>query len=241
MAMDKALSKRLMESLGVPTPAWELVSVPPGGAEVPLALLEKGPVGGLPAVVKPIAEGSSVGVTIVTEATQWLEALELAAAPRGAEGDRAPEVLVEQYVSGRELTVAILDRLVLPVVEIIPKQSFYDYRRKYSPGETEYEVPASLPKEIEQPLKEDAWRLYEALGCRGMARVDFRLAPGDVARCLELNTIPGLTGTSLVPKAAGAAGIGFAELLEQVCRAGVREAHRAPQRVGSGGSAGRTG
>ncbi|MCK4413698.1 MAG: D-alanine--D-alanine ligase [Candidatus Eisenbacteria sp.] len=230
LAMDKALSKRLMQALGVATPPWALIPVPPPGAEAPLSLLEETPVGGLPAVVKPNAEGSSVGITLVTEPRQWSAALALAAAPQGDQGDRASEVIVEKYIPGCELTVAILDRTVLPIVEIIPKTSFYDYQRKYGPGETEYRVPAPLPREVERTLKDDAWRLYVALGCRGMARIDFRQAPQDEPQCLELNTIPGLTTTSLVPKAARAAGITFLELLERVCRVGMRPRDHYPAR-----------
>ena len=221
IAMDKSLTKMVMQAIGVPTPAWTLVA--------PAAYLEKlagTPVGGLPVVVKPKKEGSSVGVTIVTEPEGWEPAL------RAAEGSDE-QLLVERYVPGRELTVGVLDGRVLPVVEIVPREGFYDYGNKYGEGRTTYEVPARIPEAVERVIKDDAGRLFAALGCRGMARVDFRLPADGLAQCLELNTIPGLTGTSLLPKAAQAAGIGFAEMLETICRAGIRD-HRVPPPPPSG-------
>ena len=220
IAMDKCLTKLLMQAIGVPTPLWTLVPAPaPGSRPASPDILRETPVGGLPVVVKPIREGSSVGVTIVMRPEEWAPALQAGAATVGDPEGRSGQLLVEKYIGGRELTVGILDRRVLPVVEIRPHEGFYDYRNKYSPGHTSYEVPARLTGGAEHILNDSAGRLVETLGCRGMARVDFRLPPDGDPLCLEVNTIPGLTGTSLLPKAAQAVGIGFPEMLEIVCRA----------------------
>jgi D-alanine-D-alanine ligase len=231
IAMDKVLSKHLMVGLGVPTPPWLLLPSPAGGPGAPetdyppVSILDGSPVGGLPVVVKPIAEGSSVGVTVVTRPEEWVRALREAAFPGGLtpkSGRSAvawSQVIVEKYVPGMELTVGVLDGEVLPVVEILPKTGFYDYRRKYTTGETIYKVPAPISPVETRTTQASALSIYFATNCRGMARVDFRMAPGEPAQCLEVNTIPGLTSTSLVPKAAQAIGIEFLELLERVCRA----------------------
>ncbi len=215
VAMDKVLTKRIMEALGIPTPAWALIELPPS------QLLAAPPARALPLVVKPVAEGSSVGVSIVTEARQWPAALRAAVLTGPAVVPRTPRlarVLVEEFIAGRELTVGILGDEALPVVEILPRDGFYDYQRKYTPGESEYVVPARIPEDRAERLKDDALRLYRALGCRGMARVDFRASPQGERSCLELNAIPGLTETSLLPKAAGVIGLDFPALLEAVCR-----------------------
>jgi len=228
VAMDKCLTKLLMQAIGVGTPAWTLLARPaPGEAPPALVALAGTPVVGLPVVVKPVSEGSSVGVSVVFEPGEWEKAFQAAAgaapADRPTAGGVVEQLLVEQYIPGRELTVGILDGQVLPVVEIAPREGWYDFGNKYGEGRTSYEVPARLPVDVERLIKDDAARLYSTLGCRGMARVDFRY-PGDgPPQCLELNAIPGLTGTSLLPKAARAAGIGFGELLETICRAGVRD------------------
>jgi D-alanine-D-alanine ligase len=238
ITMDKVLSKHLMVGLGVPTPPWLLMPSPSGGPGspesdyLPVSVLEGSAVGGLPVVVKPISEGSSVGVTVVERPDQWIPALREAAFPGGrapAKGRAAgswSQVIVEKYVPGMELTVGVLDGDVLPVVEILPKTGFYDYRRKYTAGETIYKVPAPISPEETRATQTDALSVYLAANCKGMARIDFRKAPGEPAQCLEVNTIPGLTSTSLVPKAAQAIGIGFLELLERVCRAALAQRAR---------------
>jgi D-alanine-D-alanine ligase len=214
MSMDKILTKRIMTSLDIPTPPWTALSVPP---MVPAAALRDTPVGELPAVVKPVAEGSSVGVGIVLDASDWDAALQAAAQAAGPKGSTV-KVLVEKYIGGRELTVGILDARPLPVLEIQPRSGFYDYENKYTAGASEYQVPAEIDPEAARLLQEQAAGLFTALGCRGMARVDYRFSREEVGYCLELNTIPGLTSTSLLPKAARAAGVDFGELLETICR-----------------------
>ncbi len=160
---------------------------------------------GLPVVVKPSCEGSSIGITIVREKGKLKEAIELAF----SYGD---EVLVEQYIAGRELTAGILDGRALPLVEIRPKKAFFDYDAKYQKGMTEYIVPAEVPETIAKRIQQAAVQAYQVLGCRDLSRIDFILDEKGDAYLLEINTIPGFTETSLLPKAARQAGIGFGEL-----------------------------
>jgi D-alanine-D-alanine ligase len=210
ISMDKALTKRVMESLGVATPAWGLLDVGSGSP----------PNVGLPFVVKPISEGSSVGISIVVEPGELEPAIRLAVNAPGKQQGKRRQVLVESYVPGRELTVGILGDRVLPALEIKPRTGFYDYERKYTAGESSYEVPANVPADVARTAQDNAMKLFTALGCRGMARIDFRLPQDGAPMCLELNAIPGLTATSLVPKAAAEIGVGFCQLLEILCRDG---------------------
>ncbi len=231
IAMDKHLSKLIMRAIGIETPAWMLVPVPREGTPpMPATALKATALGGLPAVVKPIREGSSVGVSIVSDPGEWEAALWDASRPDteglGSSG-LGMQLLVEKYIEGRELTVGVFDGRVLPVVEIIPAEGFYDFRNKYTSGKTSYQVPADLPAHVERMINDGAARFYQTLGCRGMARIDYRLAPDGPPQCLEINTIPGLTGSSLLPKAAQAVGIGFGELLEKACRSAM-EPHPGP-------------
>lgn len=174
--------------------------------------------GGYPLVVKPLAEGSTVGVTIVNSAADWAAASETGRAfthpTRG--------LIVERFIPGREITVAVVDGEPLPVVEIAPGTGFYDFTRKYTKGETQYRVPAPIDDSVAARIAEDARLAYEAIGCRDVARVDFRLDPSGVGYCLEVNTLPGMTDTSLVPMAARAVGIEFDELLDLFCRCALR-------------------
>jgi len=196
-AMDKAISKRLLEAAGVATPAWAIVA--PGDA-LPLPL---------PLVVKPTREGSSVGISIVMDAASWPGAV--------AEAARYGTVMAEAYVPGRELTVGVVGDRPLPVIEIVaPADGWYTYANKYTQGACRYVCPAALPPETERRCRELAWQTFGALGCRGMGRVDIRLRPDGEAFVLELNTIPGFTETSLLPKAAAAAGVDFPSLCDRI-------------------------
>lgn len=225
VAMDKSLSKWIMEALGIPTPKWLRVPVPAGkGAESdsrlempPLEIIARARIDGLPVVVKPVAQGSSVGITIVHEEEQWVPALQEAAAWSATGPGSCAQVLVEEYIPGRELTVGIVAGKPLPVIEIRPRTGFYDYKRKYTPGASDYIVPADLPREDAQRITDQSVRLYGAIGARGVARVDYRMTPGGSEYCLELNTIPGLTATSLIPNAAASVGMRFLALLEAAC------------------------
>ncbi len=163
---------------------------------------------GLPIIVKPNVSGSSVGISMVENLAQLKPAVELAL-------EHCPVVLLEEYIAGREITVSILDRKSLPVVEIRPKSGWYDYLNKYTSGKTEYLAPAPLEESISQLAQLYAERIYSALGCSVYARVDFRIRDG---KCyfLEVNTLPGMTKLSLTPMAAAAAGLSFPELLKTI-------------------------
>src|SRR5690606_28714638 len=165
--------------------------------------LEK--VGGYPVVVKPLLEGSTVGLTIVNDPSGW-DAAWSNGAPY-AHPERG--LLVEEYVPGREITVAVVAGEALPVVEIVPKSGFYDFEHKYTKGETEYHVPAPLAESTAARLQMLALVAFRELGCRDLARIDFRLTEADEPYCLEINTLPGMTGTSLVPMASRTIGIEF--------------------------------
>jgi D-alanine-D-alanine ligase len=215
-AMDKALTKWIMEAVDIPTPPWQLITLQ---ADAGLTPAEHFPaVPALPAVVKPAAEGSSVGVTIVREPSEWVPAIHAALQATDRATGSTARLLVEEFIPGRELTVSVLGDRALPVVEIVPKAGFYDYHNKYTKGCTEYRAPADLGIDEARRLQEYSVRLFEALGCRGMARVDFRYTAGAAAHCLEINTIPGLTALSLLPMAAAADGIAFGVMLEEICR-----------------------
>jgi D-alanine-D-alanine ligase len=221
ISMDKVLTKRVMESLGIATPSWSLIDV---GAPPPAPI-------SMPVVVKPISEGSSVGISIVERPEDWAQAIRRAAEAPGRSQGRRTQVMAEEYVPGRELTVGILRYRVLPVLEINPRAGFYDYERKYTAGESCYEVPAKVPAEVAKTAQDNALLLFRSLGCRGIARVDFRLPPEGPPMCLEINAIPGLTATSLFPKAAMELGIGFCRLLEMLCADGVARVPRPLRRL----------
>lgn len=203
VAMDKRLSKELLERGGVPTPAW---SEPGAGPEAIADGI------GLPAVVKPAGGGSTVGLSVVREPEGLAGALERAA--RFGE-----DPLAERYVPGREITVGVLGGDALPVVEIHPGHDIYDYESKYTPGLSHYDVPAELEPDDAERAQELAERAYRLLRQESYSRIDFRLSEEDGEfYCLEANSLPGMTSTSLLPKAAAAAGIGFPELCESIAR-----------------------
>lgn len=200
MALDKVVSKKVFIFHGIPTPEFRVVK----GSEpsTPDSYI------GLPLVVKPASQGSTIGVTVVKEEGGLKAAFEEA----WRYGDT---VLVERYIEGREITVGILNGKVLPIIEIRPKEGIYDYKAKYTPGMTEYIVPVRLGDRVEERVKEIALKAYQALGCRGVARVDMILA-WETPYVLEVNTIPGMTELSLIPKAAASSGIGFSDLVEEI-------------------------
>jgi D-alanine-D-alanine ligase len=212
LAMDKDLSKHLMRAAGVPTADWLMAS----------GLGRKGwPLGefsqrvetelGLPVVVKPSKQGSTVGLSIVREVG--------ALGPALTEARKYDdEVMVEQFVPGRELTVGILGDEALPVGEIIPVHEIYDYECKYTAGMAREVFPADLTADETREVQQLAARAFRALKLRGYARIDFRMSPDGVFYCLEANTLPGMTALSLIPQAAAAAGISFSELCERIVR-----------------------
>jgi D-alanine-D-alanine ligase len=210
LAMNKDRAKALFREAGVQTARHLLITRHAAGDAGRVRELIEERVG-FPAVVKPNCQGSSVGFSYLPGAAGLAEALHRAA-------DFGGDIIVERYVAGREITAAILDGEPLPLVEIIPDGGFYDYKRKYTKGTSRYEVPAHLDRGLTARIQREAVRAYDALACRDYARVDFRLGEDGEPYCLEINTLPGMTGLSLVPMAAGEAGIGFDELVERICR-----------------------
>ena len=206
IAMDKDVSKRLFRDAQVPTLPWRVARAPEFryDADTIEDLI------GLPLIVKPSKQGSSVGISVVTESDQLAPAVEEAK-------QYDTEVMIERYARGRELTVGILGDQALPPVEIRPKKGIYDYHSKYTPGMTEYFCPAPLEEEIVAQMQAYALRAFRVLKLRGYARIDFILAREQLF-CLEANTLPGMTATSLLPKAAAAAGIDYPELCERIVR-----------------------
>ncbi len=202
MAMDKDVSKRLFRIAGVPTADW--IMAPVTEARVTARL-------GWPLVVKPSKQGSTVGLTVVKSPDQLGGAVELA-------HRYDDEVMVERFVPGRELTVGILEGRALPVGEIIPRHEIFDYECKYTPGMSEEVFPADLPAEVARECSRLAIVAHNALKLGGYSRVDFRLTPEGAIFCLEANTLPGMTATSLLPQAARADGIDFPELCDRICR-----------------------
>lgn len=206
IAMDKDLTKKLIAPLGVATPRWELVRYTQDDIPALAARLE------VPCVVKPAASGSSIGVSIVYRREELSGALAGALAYGGV-------CVVEQYIAGREIQVGILEDKALPSIEIIPKAGFYDYENKYQPGAAEEITPALIPAQWEQRLGEAALTVFRALGLSVYARADFIVTGDGVPWFLEINTLPGMTPTSLLPQEAAAAGIGYGELCERIIKA----------------------
>ncbi|MDI6808784.1 MAG: D-alanine--D-alanine ligase [Candidatus Eisenbacteria bacterium] len=207
LAMDKVMAKRVFIANGIPTPEWFLLSSKDSVQEYESSV---DALGGYPVVVKPNDQGSTVGTTIVEKKSALGEAVECACR-------YSNEILVERYIPGREITVAVLGDEVLPIVEIEPENEMYDYECKYTKGKSKYTVPAKLSVEKTREIQELGLRAFRALKCSGFARVDLRLSPEGKPYCLELNTVPGMTETSLVPMAAKAVGIDFPELIERIC------------------------
>jgi D-alanine-D-alanine ligase len=208
LAMDKDLSKKLFRAEGVSTPNW--LMAPASIEEVERAL-------GLPVVVKPSKQGSTVGLTVVKKRDQFETAVKEA-------WRFDDEVMIEQFIPGRELTVGVLGDRVFPVGEIKPKHEIYDYECKYTPGMAVEEFPADLSPEQTAEVQQQALAAFRALKLGGCARIDFRLSSSDDGSgkggsdfyCLEANTLPGMTELSLIPQGAVASGMSFAELCEEI-------------------------
>lgn len=214
LCMDKMLFKRMLRLHEIPTPAFhsfnETAFREMGGASTFGKLLSEL---GLPVVVKPVAQGSAIGIKFVSSAT------ELPSAILGAfgYGDR---VIVERRIVGRELAVTVMGPTdspqALPIVELFTPESFYSYEAHYTIGQLRMEVPAELPDEVRARVEQAALRAYTLMGCRDFARVDLILDERLQPQLLEINTIPGLTETGITPAAAEAAGMTFAELVSQI-------------------------
>lgn len=201
LAMDKGLSKVIFRAQGVPTPDFQVLA---SGESVDRIRIDP------PLVAKPLREGSTIGVAVARAKEDVPGAVDAARA-------HADDILVEAFVAGREVTLGVIDGDPLPLVEVVPESGFYDYQAKYhSGGTTQYHCPAPLPPSQAVEATQVGCAAYGALGCSGAARVDILIDAAGRPWVLEVNTIPGMTPTSLLPKAAQAAGITFGELVERM-------------------------
>ncbi len=200
IAMAKDIAKRLMQHAGITTPDWVMW---PSATESIDAL-------GWPLIVKPSRVGSTVGLSVVDTPDDLRSAVELAKT-------HDDDVMIEQLIRGREFTVGILGDEALAVGEIIPQHDIFDYECKYTPGMTQEIFPADLPSETTATIQASAAKTHCVLKLRDMSRVDFILSPAGNLHCLEANTLPGLTSTSLLPQSAKASGIGFRQLCTTLC------------------------
>jgi D-alanine-D-alanine ligase len=202
LGMNKLMTKTIMRAQGLPTPDFQVITGPEFTVQFPF-----------PVVVKPIAEGSSLGVTIADTITDCTHAVHEILGKYGI-------CLIEEYIAGRELTVGVLDhhgkRTPLPILELKPHNRFYDYDAKYTPGKTTFVLPAPLPDTIRETLQAHAIRLHEVLGCAGATRTDMLFHETRGAFLLEINTAPGMTDQSDLPAQAHEAGIGFDDLVEMI-------------------------
>jgi D-alanine-D-alanine ligase len=204
LGMDKTISKTMFKALGLDVIEYRAFA-PERSASISPSELPFG----FPVVVKPAGEGSSVGVQIVKEAAKFRDACAEAAKYKG-------DVIVERYVKGTEVNVAVLDGKALGAIEIAPEREFYDYAAKYTAGTTKYHYPARISEAHQRRVMEAAERAHNRLGCSGVSRVDFIIAPDGTPFILEVNTLPGMTATSLVPKIAAGIGIPFPDLCERI-------------------------
>ncbi|MFB3884423.1 MAG: D-alanine--D-alanine ligase [Thermodesulfobacteriota bacterium] len=204
LAIHKIMSKKILLCETIPTPPFEVVQ---------RRDLEKGSLRKislpLPLVIKPAREGSTIGISIVRTEEDLVPSLREA-------GKYDEEILVEKFVKGKEITVGILEDIPLPVIEIVPKGGFYDYHSKYTKGETQYIIPARIPREKYLHAQEMSLKAFHALGCSGCARVDLMTDENDDSFVIDINTMPGMTETSLLPKAANHVGISFEDLVERI-------------------------
>ncbi|MBA2252653.1 MAG: D-alanine--D-alanine ligase [Nitrospirales bacterium] len=211
IAMHKAMTKTLLSASDIPVPRGIVVHA---HSKHPKAI----PAGlRLPVVVKPAAQGSTIGITIVRASSEWAVALR-----RAHKHDE--EAVVEPYIPGREVTVSVLSGDVLPAVEIVAPGGFYDYAAKYQKGQTQYLCPAPLSASVTRQLKDVALQTYRIIGCEGAARVDFRITPHGKPFVLEINTTPGMTETSLLPMAAAKAGLDYDTLTERILESAITRA-----------------
>jgi D-alanine-D-alanine ligase len=219
--MHKVATKTILAAHGIPLPDGTVVREcdRPSLAKVLRQAKLK-----LPIVVKPVSQGSTIGVTVVRRAGQWKEALDLA-------HRYDPEVMVESYIPGHEATVSVLGTAaggskVLPAIEIVAPDGFYDFSAKYQKGKTRYLCPAPFPPKVVHHISELARRTYEVLGCEGAARVDFRITPRGRPYVLEINTVPGMTETSLLPMAAAQVEMTYDDLVEHILKSALDRASR---------------
>lgn len=216
LAMDKEASKIMFKHFGVNTAEWLLFhykkdSLQELKADIRARL-------GYPCIIKPNNQGSTIGLSLCENEASVDEAIKLA-------GEYSNKIIIEEYIDGAEIAVGILTDKELPLCKITPKHTLYDYECKYTDGMSEYEVPASIPNELTEELKRQAGIAYKAVECESYGRVDFRLRKLDSKPfCLEVNTLPGMTSHSLVPKMAKAAGISFKDMINLIIRDSIEKA-----------------
>ncbi|NPV89343.1 MAG: D-alanine--D-alanine ligase [Firmicutes bacterium] len=213
LGLNKLMAKKVFCFEGIPTPPFVVVNQKEARTAGVSAVVERVVSQlSLPVVVKPVTQGSTIGISFVHEAEKLEAALELAFS-------YDPQVLIEKMISGVEVTSSILGDdppLVLPLIEIYSVTGVYDYETKYTPGMSDHIIPPRIPEEQQERAKQACLRAYQALGCRGLSRVDCIVDPEGNPFVLEVNTAPGMTATSLFPDAARAAGIGFPELVSRL-------------------------
>jgi len=205
VCMNKSLSKIIFRHYGIKTPEWEEIKK---AEDITIKL---------PLVIKPVEGGSTIATAIVKTEEQLKPAVENALKHIGAGRNSSVKIMAEEYIPGREFTVGILGGKALPVLEIVSKTEFYDYEAKYMNGMSEHFPPEDIDEKIIGQMQSTAEKAFKAAGCRDMGRVDFRF-DGKTFYVLEINTIPGMTGTSLLPEAAQLAGIGFNELVKRILK-----------------------
>lgn len=204
LAMHKVMTKKVFLLEKIPTPLFEVFQRQDIEKGLPRSIGLP-----LPVVVKPAREGSTIGVSIVRKEEELLPALQSA-------GEYDEEILMEEFMKGKEITVGVLGNLPLPVIEIVPKSGFYDYHSKYTKGETQYIIPARIPREKYLYAQEISLKVFRTLGCSDCARVDLMTDEEGNPFIIDVNTMPGMTETSLLPQAASYAGIGFGDLAERI-------------------------
>ena len=209
LGMDKNMSKIMFQHFDVTTPKWFVVDSNEINYDLIGEKIKK--FFGYPCIIKANDSGSTIGLTVCRGHADVENAVKDA-------GKYSKKIIVEQFIPGHELTVAVLDKQALPPLEIKPKHGLYDYECKYTDGMSEYIVPAELPEKLLLHLQHQALLAYKSIGCSNYARVDFRVNENHESYCLEVNTLPGMTSHSLVPKMAKAAGIGFEELIDRIIK-----------------------
>ena len=205
MAFNKILTQKALAAAGLPVPANFIIT---DGRTVDFKTSWER-IRSTPMVIKPACEGSSIGVHIVRHPSEWEGAFKNAMS-------FGPQVIIEEFIRGREFTAGVFDRETLPVVEICPKTNFFSFAAKYQKGATQYVCPAKVSDVLTRRIKEIALKAYDAIGAEGFARVDVRVNERDQPFILEINTIPGFTATSLFPKAALEAGYSFVQVCEKL-------------------------
>jgi D-alanine-D-alanine ligase len=204
LAMHKIMAKKFFLYEKIPTPRFEVFQ----REEIKKGLQKKLSLP-LPVVVKPAREGSTIGVSIVQKEEELAPALK-----KAVEYDE--EILIEEFMKGKEITVGILEDIPLPIIEIVPRSGFYDFHSKYTKGETQYILPARISREKYLYAQEISLKAFQTLGCSGEARVDLMTDENENPFVIDINTMPGMTETSLLPKAASYAGIPFEDLVERI-------------------------